>query len=223
MRKGRLFAVSDIHGYGNVLLKLLEKAAYVPGTDRLIMLGDYINKGPDSIGTLHYIHSLCQEGAIALLGNNELRWMSSGQSEVETWMPFLLSLPLWAEENSYIFVHAGIRPGLPLAQQTAEDCTDIHIETFCNYILPGKIVVFGHTPTYRLDASSSSIWLKTGKIGIDTGAGHGYRLSLVDLTEWKVYSKAVTDKNDHVVISTITPNQQTALFLRKGDTNGTRD
>ncbi|MFF2910278.1 metallophosphoesterase [Paenibacillus sp. NPDC057934] len=111
---GRILTVSDIHGYGGLLEKLLERADYRPGHDRLFLLGDYVNKGPDSEGTLALIESLCKGGAVALTGNNELRWLNNNVAP--RWSPFLRTLPLWCKYEGYLFVHAGIRPGVPLEQ-----------------------------------------------------------------------------------------------------------
>ncbi|MFD1452641.1 metallophosphoesterase [Oceanobacillus sojae] len=190
----RILAISDVHGNGHLLTKLLQAVNYSPDIDQLIMLGDYINKGPDSIGTLQSIESLCKEGAIALAGNNELKWLNSENSETASWKPFLKSLPFYKEISPFIFVHAGIKKSLPLYKQRIEDLTGINTPSF--ECFPDRIVVFGHTPTFRLASSTGQVWLKKGMVGIDTGAGHGSNLSLVDLTNWLSYFVRINNSEE---------------------------
>ena len=193
---GRLFAASDIHGHGRLLLTLLEQAGYEPGRDRLYLLGDYVNKGPDSIGTLETVRHLCRQGAVALQGNNDRAWLQAvpaGQAPDSAsalrCQRFIASLPLWAQSDGYLFVHAGIRPGVPLYLQTAEDLTEIRTLFYDSPPPRGMHVVFGHTPTFRFGLPPGEIWHGEGKTGIDTGAGRGLYLSLVELTggfQWRV-------------------------------------
>ena len=54
------YAIGDIHGCLNKVLRLLEVLRYDPATDRLIFLGDYIDRGPDSKGVLDLLLRLQQ-------------------------------------------------------------------------------------------------------------------------------------------------------------------
>lgn len=195
----KLFAVSDVHGYGFLLEALLQRAEYDSKVDRLFLLGDYVNKGPDSTGTLDLVESLCASGAVALQGNNERKWMRqvptemvSEPSKTRKYQQLIAKMPLWAEYGPYVFVHAGIQPGIPLAAQTPEDLTEIRSPFLQSPTYQDKIVVFGHTSTFRLGEDPDQLWYGDGKLGIDTGAGHGYYLSLVDLTSCLQWSVAVT-------------------------------
>ncbi len=197
---GRVFAISDIHGYGHLLQRLLEHSGYRPRTDRLYLLGDYVNKGPDSLGTLAIVERLCAGGAVALQGNNERKWLGGAAdglfpdpSEARRTLEWIARLPLWAECGRFLFVHAGLRPGVPLAEQDAEDITTIREPFHGSAPLRGRTVVFGHTSTFRFGVSPGALWFGEGKLGIDTGAGHGYDLSLVELTEGRQWAVAVSD------------------------------
>lgn len=193
---GRLFAVSDIHGHGRLLERLLDEAGYNPLADRLFLLGDYVNKGPDSAGTLELAHRLCADGAVALQGNNERKWLEQVPGSAvpdgraaDRYRRWIEEMPLWAEHGRFLFVHAGLRPGIPLREQAPKDLTEIREPFFRAPAVPGKTVVFGHTSTYRFGLQPDAVWLADGKLGIDTGAGHGYFLSLVELTggwQWSV-------------------------------------
>ena len=93
-----------------------------------------------------------------------------------------------------MFVHAGIRPGIPLNRQKPKDLITIR-KSFLDKSFPfEKTIVFGHTPTDRLGISCGSLWVNQNKIGIDTGAGHGHYLSLVDLTNRLQYRISVAEK-----------------------------
>lgn len=67
---GREIVISDIHGNLPLYRRLLDACRYHPGQDRLILLGDLIEKGPDSLGTLHYImEQVRTENVWCLMGN----------------------------------------------------------------------------------------------------------------------------------------------------------
>ncbi len=76
---------------------------------------------------------------------------------------FLLSLPLHVSFGDYLFVHAGLRPGVPLEKQTEEDLIWIREPFLTSGYDFGQIVVHGHTPA---DAPE----IRPNRINIDTGA-----------------------------------------------------
>lgn len=87
---------------------------------------------------------------------------------------FLESLPLRHEEGDYLFVHAGVRPGVPIARQTENDLLWIRNE-FLDWREPfERIVVHGHTITEEPD-------VRVNRIGIDTGAFATGRLTCLVL------------------------------------------
>lgn len=181
----RILAISDIHGQADAFVRLLQFADYNPRHDRLFLLGDYIGKGANSLETLELVEQLVQNGAIAIRGNHEQRAIKQcmeGNHYYKKRYSFLNSLPYFVEEESYIFVHAGIRPGVPICKQHPDDLLTIRDGFLNTPISSPKTVVFGHTPTDRLGVEAGSLWVTKGKIGIDTGAGHGQFLSLADLT-----------------------------------------
>ena len=67
------YAIGDIHGCLDKVLRLLEVLRYDPATDRLIFLGDYIDRGPDSKGVLDLMLRLQQGNPanVFLMGNHE--------------------------------------------------------------------------------------------------------------------------------------------------------
>jgi serine/threonine protein phosphatase 1 len=191
----RLLVISDIHGHKDGCQRLLEAAAYDPLVDTLLLLGDYIDADqPASWSTLDFVQKLVEGGAKAIPGNQELKLASMLRrrgSAYRRYANWIGSLPLYIKRPPYLFVHAGIRPGRTLRSQTASDLTEIREEFYLQpeSRLPGKYrIVFGHTPTFKLGAPSGLLWADSRRIGIDTGAKHGCRLTLLDLSGSIAYS-----------------------------------
>ena len=68
---GRVIAIGDIHGYSAALSTLVAVINPQP-SDILILLGDYVDRGPDSRGVLEYLIDLKQRfQVVALMGNHE--------------------------------------------------------------------------------------------------------------------------------------------------------
>jgi len=71
----RILAVSDIHGCLEYLKNALTKAGFCRD-DLLVIVGDMIVRGNDSLGTLRYVMELCERGnVIPLIGNIDLNWL----------------------------------------------------------------------------------------------------------------------------------------------------
>lgn len=54
----RILAVGDIHGMYDKLIKLMEQVQFNPAEDLLIFLGDYIDRGPQSLECVDYVMAL---------------------------------------------------------------------------------------------------------------------------------------------------------------------
>ena len=136
------------------LRRLLDHIRYDPSRDRLLFVGDYIDRGPESKGVLDLLLQLQRENAanVFLMGNHEDNFLTyiraclhndkatdwQGEpffagggvatlhsyhanlrnpydTRVVTAIPqehiqFMLHLPLWWTDDTYILVHAGVRP-----------------------------------------------------------------------------------------------------------------
>lgn len=132
----RTIFIGDVHGCLHELEELLESCAYAQG-DRVVLAGDLVAKGPDSLGVLRLAHRL---GALAVRGNHDhavLRWRDAPpdlaperathhyqvarQLDAEAWrllagFPLFLRLP----EHETIVVHGGLVPGVALEEQEPE-------------------------------------------------------------------------------------------------------
>ena len=138
---------------------MLEK--YLDGTDRFTYL---LNGGQTTLDS--YLSKTDRSGSFPIPTDH---------------MAFFKSLRLYYETEAYIFVHAGLRPKVPLASQEAEDLLWIRDKFIYSKYNFGKPVVFGHTPLEKP-------LVEPNKIGIDTGAVYGNALTCVQLPDLLFFS-----------------------------------
>ncbi|MBN1848124.1 MAG: serine/threonine protein phosphatase [Deltaproteobacteria bacterium] len=209
MTKNKTFIIGDIHGCLSALLNLIEKIKWRPDKDRLIFLGDYIDRGEDSKGVVDYILSLINQSSNiqCLKGNHEdmlLNYLNDGdirtflynggkttlasytRNNGDVYFPsshiaFYQSLLTMIELDEYYVVHAGFQPGIEIQDQDERDLLWIRDSfIFSDYDF-GKKVIFGHTPF------SDPLIMDT-KIGLDTGAVYGNRLTCLELPSFRFHS-----------------------------------
>lgn len=107
-------------------------------------------------------------------------------SEIKACLPedhlqFLQELEVGVSLAEFVFVHAGVRPGVPLERQTEDDCMWIRTDFVESQHDFGKTIVFGHTPFEDVVVHLPF------KIGIDTGLVYGNKLTMVELVEGDLY------------------------------------
>ena len=210
----KTYVIGDIHGCHVALDRLLEKIAPTPGTDTIITLGDMINRGPDSSKVLETLTQLRLENyhVIALKGNHEFMFLdylsgrnqnffliNGGEMTIKNYNinnPFLKNsrrkipdkhiqflhnlLPYW-EDETYIYVHAGLQAGVRLTKQSTDWlywARNNFIDEQYDY---GKRVIFAHTP-FREPL------IQENKVGIDTGAVYGGKLTCLILPDFEFVS-----------------------------------
>ena len=198
--RGRLLAVGDIHGCLDHLERLMARVEPT-GADRVVFLGDYIDRGPDGKGVIDFLINFGRRfpRSVFLKGNHEAMFLDflagreqmlylyngggttldSYQEEAGIRIPkahldFLEGLPAYFATEDFIFVHAGLRPGRPLEEQSEHDLIWIRNEFIVSGYDWGKTVVFGHTPVQEP-------FFGENKIGVDTGAVFGRVLSCCDV------------------------------------------
>jgi serine/threonine protein phosphatase 1 len=213
MMDKRIFAVGDLHGCYEKLAAMMEILPWDKESgDVLLFIGDYIDRGPNSREVVDFLVKLKRKGGdiIFLKGNHEkmlldyyieqkdqMLYVANGGAETiasyveggigrkafvlpEDHLEFLLSLRLYYETDDYIFVHAGLRDGVPLNLQAEEDLLWIREEFIYSAFDWNKRIIFGHT-------ALETPFVTPGKIGIDTGAVYGNRLTAVELPKMKFY------------------------------------
>jgi serine/threonine protein phosphatase 1 len=212
MINAKTFIVGDIHGCLDMLKRLMDKIAWSQDKDTLIFLGDYIDRGKDPKGVVNYILDLTRRSSRVgcLKGNHEAMFLdflsgknrkmflvNGGWQTLESYGPcgsqddessipsdhmaFFESLKLYMELDEYYIVHAGFNPGLAIEKQTEDDMLWIRTTFIYSDYDFGKRVIFGHTPF-------NEPLIMENKIGLDTGAVYGNRLTCLELPEQKFHS-----------------------------------
>ncbi len=199
------YVIGDIHGCLRPLQRLLDKIAPRPG-DEVVFIGDYIDRGPQSREVVEHLLGLPYR-CIFLLGNHEkmlldfltgddqgLFLANGGLATLESYggdfanippahLRFFHSLQRMYETVGHLFVHAGIRPLVPLKEQTVDDLVWIRGEFFQFVGRFPKPVVFGHTPLRQ-------VLLAPDRIGIDTGCVYGGKLTCLKLPDRQIIQVA---------------------------------
>ena len=184
----RLIGISDIHGEYDKLCAVLDKIN-PDKDDTIVFMGDYIDRGKKSrevVDKLISMQDVCK--CVYLIGSHEyamlhaetddyynyLFWNYGGDATVESYGSFqnilnihgdfFNSLKPYHIIDNYMFIHAGIRIGVPLDDQDLTDMVYIRTEFYNKkHNLPYKII-FGHT---EFDEPR----VQDDKICIDTGCG----------------------------------------------------
>jgi hypothetical protein len=138
---GRVIAVGDVHGCARELAELIERLA-LTRRDRLILLGDLVNRGPDSAGVIALARRHAHR---SLLGNHELRLLNYRRTGDPTHLKradyatleelsakdwaYLEAMPLTypVPECKTVLVHGGFLPGRPWRGQPARVVTRIQV------------------------------------------------------------------------------------------------
>jgi serine/threonine protein phosphatase 1 len=212
MENEKIFVVGDIHGCLDLLNRLMDKINWEPARDRLIFIGDYIDRGKDPKGVVDYILALakCSNRIQCLIGNHEsifldylagkdrgLFLFNGGWSTLESYqgsklkgpdsllpkdhLTFYKSLETTVELEDFYIVHAGFKPGVAVENQSLEDMLWIRERFIYSDYDFGKKVIFGHTPFVEPLVAKN-------KIGLDTGAVYGNKLTCLELPEMRFHS-----------------------------------
>lgn len=174
----RTLIVGDVHGCIRELDLLLAKVCYTPG-DRLIFLGDLINKGPASLAVLQRVKEL---GAEVILGNHELALLLEIEQGAKPKFPreyieWMRSWPSYIDTKDFLVVHGGLIPDEDFRASDPRDITRIRLwqeKPWFELYTGKKLVVFGHW------AAMGLVW-RDNAIGLDTGCVYGKQLSCLEL------------------------------------------
>ena len=221
----RIYAIGDVHGRCDLVMTLLQMVAIDdrergPADSKLVFLGDFIDRGPQSrlvVETMIALENAGQPASFLMGNHEELLLMAHGgdrraaniymsdyfggfetllsygveESEIasargdglvtliERAVPahhidWMRKLDLFYRQGDYAFVHAGVRPGIALQDQTASDLRWIRHEFLEDDGDHGAMIVHGHSITEAVDEQPN-------RIGIDTGAFMSGKLTALGL------------------------------------------
>ncbi|MDZ4306841.1 metallophosphoesterase family protein [Allopontixanthobacter sp.] len=217
----RAYVIGDIHGRLDLFEELIEAVERDdlesgPAATMVILLGDLVDRGPDSAGVIDRARRWQSARSVRILaGNHEEMFLQAFTSvtmlrhflkhggretvlsygvdphlyncasleELQTIMErhvpeadleFIRSFEEYMTLGDYAFVHAGINPEVPLAEQTRQDLLWIR-DPFLRFAgQHSHIIVHGHTIVEEVDE-------RDNRIGIDTGAYRSGRLTALVL------------------------------------------
>ncbi len=151
------------------VIDLLAGGRTPAGCDTVNLMGNHedLMLAALAAGTPRAVQSWMMNGA----ANSLLSWSIPRSAEPNSWpdrlppahLAFLRSLAASHTVGGYIFVHAGLRPGIPLDRQDREDLLWIREPFLSSPADFGAVVVHGHTPRAKPE-------IRRNRIGIDTGA-----------------------------------------------------
>ena len=120
------YLIGDVQGCCGALDRLLDKVGFSPSRDRIWVLGDLVNRGPESLETLRRLRGL-GDAATCLLGNHDLNLLAvahgvrqphKGDTIAEildapdraAWLDWLRQRRMAVHEHGWLMVHAGVVP-----------------------------------------------------------------------------------------------------------------
>lgn len=234
----KIFCISDIHGHYKELMLLYKKLPINPKKDKMVFLGDYIDRGPDTKKVIQQLikWQKLYPHWVFLFGNHEdfmkealvrntgvygfqawdLWIYNGGDTTKQSYYPkgltasekaiasisdfipqshldFIASLPRYYEDDKYIYVHGGLKPGKTAAETLPYDLIWIRDEFIDSNYGWGKKVIFGHsadgTGQYNKAHKKFQPIIMPNKIGIDTAVCYGaYNgLTCLELPSEKFY------------------------------------
>ena len=192
----RLLAIGDIHGCFDSLKELVENKIQLKKNDKLILLGDYIDRGDKSKDVVDFIIELQEQGfdIIPLMGNHETllleafeneknvsKWIQNGGNETLKsfgiasinnldlkYQTFFKELKYYYSLDEFLFVHAGFNDNV------VNPFTDFYSmiwkckESYNSPLLADKTIVHGHNPI-TVTKCNDRAESKHNVINIDTG------------------------------------------------------
>lgn len=213
---GRTFVIGDVHGCAATLRRLVEEGIRPGLYDRIYLLGDLIDRGPDSKGVLDFILELQGRGLAvsSVCGNHEEMCLLAGEDHyyLEVWSAnggletlesfqadgpgdiphnyreFLTSLPRYILLDDFVIVHAGLNfePSDPFSDTWAMLWTRSPVVE--RERIGGRRLICGHTTVTRTALEES---LGSDKIMLDNGCVFVERIGMGSLAAVELGSMTV--------------------------------
>lgn len=198
---GNTIFIGDIHGCSRELALLLTEIA-PKKSDRIILLGDLINKGPDPGGVWRIVKRL---GCECLRGNHEndhLRWAANrrrpkpetvatrklmAKRDYAEFLRFAEEMPSYLATDEFVAVHAALKDGIALEEQREDVLTgDVNLRPIWKDTVDlGRPLVVGHK---RYNTEWRKPYIIRGRFyGLDSGCVYGGKLTALALPSGKIW------------------------------------
>lgn len=215
----RLFAISDIHGCYSTFYELVVNQIQLEKSDKLILLGDYIDRGDQSREVIDFIIDLKENGfdVTPLAGNHEsmllgsyvdpgilpLWFMNSGETTLQSfkiedirdlfgkYLEFFSGLEYYKSIGDLLFVHAGFNDNIENPFSDLEHMIWECMTAYINPVFRGKTIIHGHRPK-RVEYVEKLIREKSKVIPIDTGCVYDKELGYGFLSALEVNEMKLT-------------------------------
>jgi serine/threonine protein phosphatase 1 len=207
----RRFAATDVHGCLHTFRYLVEQELRLLPSDTLYLLGDYVNKGPDSAGVLGYIMQLQAAGyqVHCLRGNHDQElldtifshgdgdmWRTKAERDMTLasfgaarpadiapqYVAWLAALPLELELSDFMLVHAGYDFALPPAEMHRDTYSMLYTKKFV--FDPSRLGgkrLLHGHVPTPVDEVKQAVAAKAGAIGLDMGCVYRHNPELSHL------------------------------------------
>lgn len=153
----RTIIVGDIHGCIDEFEELIQVLKYHPTHDRMILLGDLVDRGPDSFAVVQKARTMELE---CVMGNHEfkfLKWLNSSGSKMDVYdrhdfytklteedINYVFQMPTYIKLGDAVIVHAGVKPGIAISAQSKNDLMYLrYTDSNKNFISLKKVAKIG--------------------------------------------------------------------------------
>lgn len=214
------FVITDIHGCLNTFRHLLEVILRPTDDDQVYLLGDYINKGPQSKETIHYLLALSEKQNFHLLrGNHEqvLLDVIDGKVSVfelyekggmhtmqsfnidhpkelpDSYVNFFRKLPFYFELPDFWLVHAGFNMEITSPLADTDAMLNIRQMSYNTQFLQQKKIIHGHIPL-KLTTIIKNLNRDNWDIHLDSGCVYPHRPGMGFLSALELNSMHFTCK-----------------------------
>ena len=213
MTVNRHIVIGDIHGCLEEFDDLIKTLSFNKNKDKLILLGDLIDRGPDSVGVVRRAQEL---QADSVMGNHEhkyIKWLNNTNQNIPTKIKlfylkfsdqdtdYIHQMKPYVKVNNTVMVHAGLKPGIFLENQSKDDLLYLRYLDSKNNFLSSKsaqnleqdiyfwtklwkgpeTVVYGHTVHSYSQPLIEEVASDVFCYGLDTGCCFGGKLTALVL------------------------------------------
>lgn len=172
----KTYIIGDVHGTIDEFEEILKLTDHKSPHVKIILCGDTNDRGVDSVGVVRKARELNLQSVI---GNHEvkfLNWVKNGKKgKQESYyhnmsdldIEYLQNLPYYIKIDSYIIIHAGMKPGLSIENQSKDDLIYLRFtDKNRKFISIKKVAKLG------IEGAGAHFWTEFGPFGYNIVYGH---------------------------------------------------